>query len=214
MTRSLWLCSLYVVCSSFVIAVSSESAAQEAPPKSTWIATAAASGENERAPSAGLDPDYRGHFGIELLGGVLGVGGSALVGLAVFIGTAGAMDWCVNSDTGCLFPAFFGIGAASFSTLLLIPAGVSIAGDRTGGNGSYWGALLGTGVVAVPGALMLLGARPDDTLLFPALGALVSASIVAGVLGYRWTADDASPSVGFSMSPDGRSASIAIRGVL
>ncbi len=214
MTRSITLCcSLYLVCNTFVFDVPTATA-QDVPPESNWTATAATSGEDDLAASAELEPDYQGHFGVELLGGVLGVGGSALVGLAVFIGSAGALDCCDNSDSGFLFPALFGLGAASFSAVFLIPAGISIAGDRTGGNGSYWGALLGTGLVAVPGGLTLLGARPDDTLLYPALGALVTASILAGVLGYRWTADDESPSVAFSMSPDGRSASISVRGVL
>lgn len=131
--------------------------------------------------------DPRGDLGTQILGGSLGWFAGAAIGAGTFYFMASDDD-CVEL---CPFGVFvFGSGLGVVSMLALVPLGVQLAGDHTGGNGgagfSVLGAVLGTGASA--GALMLLRPR-EDWMAIPSVVGASALMITGAILGYRWSSD-------------------------
>ena len=171
--------------------------------------------DSERSPEAvaGSDDGLRGSpphaptaNGTRAAGRVaLEVAGGALGGLAAVLGGGVAFlaYWaiapseaqCFPGDRECdgFTPAFAtGFGLMVLSYNLLLPAGVTLAGNALGGQGHYWGALAGMGAGAAVGLSFMMIAVPVESASSEAalalFGAGAVAPIVGAVVGYEWSA--------------------------
>lgn len=159
-----------------------------------------------RAGRAELEPighsDAGTRLGPELAGGVLGaVAGSAVGSLFVGAIVAGLAS-CTDESPRCGSEASLGVflGLAATSVLLSVPAGVSVAGNAAGGDGSYGASLLGTLVGATAGWV------PFGVFLAFTEGAHDAGGVAAVLAGAATITTIAGAIVGFELSTDTGSA--------
>jgi hypothetical protein len=80
-------------------------------------------------------------IGLEMLGGVAGVGASALLGTGVWLAISGGD--CGYDNLGCEISSHIvGLGIFGGVSVFTLPLGVYLVGNAIGGNGNYWATLL------------------------------------------------------------------------
>lgn len=159
--------------------------------------------------------DPRGNVGASIVGGVVGLGASLLVGKLVY--AYGVRDCTEEDGAECGYGS--GIEAA-ITTMVAAPwlaaTGVFLGGKLTGGTGGYGWTLLGGAAAALPvigiaALLALLPSRYEPFMTVAVIGVPI-AFIVGASLGYRWSADDFDASL--AVAPDGRGAQLTFSGAL
>lgn len=160
--------------------------------------------------------DPRGNVGVSIVGGLVGLGASLLVGRLVY---AHGTRHCTEDDGAeCGYGS--GIKAAittMFAAPWLAATGVFLGGKLTGGTGGYGWTLLGGAAAALPviGVAALLALLPngyEPHMTAVALVGVPIAFVVGASLGYRWSADDFDASL--AVAPDGRGAQLKFSGTL
>lgn len=142
-------------------------------------------GQLQTPPEMAADPDPAGHLGAELLGGALGLGAAAGLGLGVaWIGMQAGCPSSGSDDCGLPW-LVLGATAGGVAAVTLMSAGVGLAGSLTGGRGAYWAALLGGAAGAAVG--WLVGGAALQNLDIALAGSL-GMGLAGATLGYRWSA--------------------------
>lgn len=166
-------------------------------------------------PQADEAVDSRGDLTLTLLGGLGGVAAAGGVfGVVFALAEASHTDEDTSVDEGSwnVTPADTGAFWAILAAPLLIGAGVSLAGDATGGTGTYAATFLGFAGL-LPG-ILLLSVEETPVLLGLGVALLPIGYIVGAVIGYRWSADDppTTPSASVALVPLREGAMLAVSG--
>jgi len=153
-----------------------------------------------------------GDVGAELLGGTVGAIGSAALGIGIFAVSGWALG-CFEPDAELcgLGALFISLPLTGVAALMLIPAGVSIAGDLSGGDGAYWSSLFGTALGASVGGALFVAGHSAQIHVAPLLLVALSFTIAGSVIGYRVSAPE-HWSVSIAPSFDASGAGLAAHG--
>ena len=167
---------------------------------------------SSRAPNSPSSPEFRGDLTLELLGGGAGLLSAGLLGFGT-----GLFLWSIqdhrshlNSNT-----VAWSVTVGALGALALVPLGVQLAGDRSGGNGRPIYTALGSFVGAA------LGLSPVYTRLARRERAVVSSialsaalCVLVGTLQYRLSAERPSTAAVEISTTDATSWSLRIAGAL
>jgi hypothetical protein len=123
--------------------------------------------------------------GFESVGGLLGIGASAIVGVLGW-GLSG-MTLCQSPDSSCAVRGALVFGA--LSSLVLAPLGVVVGSRATRGNGGYLWSVLGAALGLAPGLAGGYWTAHETGEPFAAIPVVAVLTIVGAVLGYELSAD-------------------------
>lgn len=149
-------------------------------------------------------PSPQGAFWSEVMGGVAGLG-IGLIPMALFLGGGAFSDKEAPYTTELVVTTLV-------ASPILIVAGVTLAGNSSGGDGSVFGALLGE---AIGLGLFAVTARSMLANGFLVASWCALTTIGGAVVGYRLSAPD-EPDAFATISPplDGRGAMFSLSGVM
>lgn len=164
-----------------------------AAPAAVRAAPAPRAASSERAAALAA-PDARAsapqrtrgpRIGFETVGGLLGVGASAIVGVFGW-GFAG-VTLCQSAEPSCSAAGALIFGA--LSSLALVPLGVIVGSRATRGNGGYAWSVLGAALGLVPGTAGGYWVAQETGRTAAAIPVLAVFAIFGAVLGYELSAD-------------------------
>ena len=154
---------------------------RNAQPRSSPVAALTPPGTVSAVPDRTRVP----RIAFETFGALLGLGGSAIIG--VFGWGLTGVTLCQSTEQPCASAG--AIVFAAISSLVLVPLGVVVGSRATRGNGGYLWSMLGAALGLVPGVAGGYWVAQETGETLTSIPVIAVLTLVGGVLGYELSAD-------------------------